>query len=104
MFDQIQSSPPPPSQRSMMVLCGGYFAIFLSGMAIAFFRWLHWFHWFRPMSLSDEMITGVYIVGAVLSGVFLLTVKSARPESYRWRLIALLLLAVAPQLINAFLR
>ncbi|MGA2965186.1 MAG: hypothetical protein ABSD64_03170 [Terriglobales bacterium] len=85
----------------MTTITAFYFAIFLSGTIIACFRW---FGWFRPMSLHGEMIAGGYIVGLVVSGIFLLTAKSARPESYQWRMIALLLLVSVPQLIDAFLQ
>jgi hypothetical protein len=106
MFDEIPSSSPSPplSQRFMTIITAICFATFLSGTIIACFRWFGWFGYPRPMSLHGEMIAGGYIVGVVLSGVFLLTAKSARPESYRWRMLALGLLAVAPSLIADFLQ
>jgi len=43
------------------------------------------------MSLTRKIITAEYIVGGVLSAVFLLTAKSATPESNQKRMWALLI-------------
>jgi hypothetical protein len=43
------------------------------------------------MSLNGKIITAAYIVGSVLSAVFLLTAKSVTPESNQKRMWALII-------------
>ncbi len=85
MFQEIPFPPAPPSQRLSVVAFGVYFASFLIGSVIV------WFRWFGPMSFIRWLIVGEFIVGGVLSGLFLLIAKSTTPDSNRKRMIGLFL-------------
>ena len=88
----------PPSQRTAVVTFGIFLAVFLISSAIA------WFRWSGPMSLSRKITVGEFIVGGVLSGVFLLTAKSTSAEGNQKRMWALFLAVWLPQLIVDVLR
>jgi hypothetical protein len=98
MFEEILSPPTPRSQRTAMAGFGVFFAFFVITSAIA------WFRWSGPMSISRKITVAQFIVGGVLSGVFLLTAKSTSPESNRKRMIGLLLVFFAFQFIKDVLR
>jgi hypothetical protein len=98
MFEEIPSPPAQPSQRTAIVTFGVFLAVFLIGSAIA------WFRWSGPMSLSRKITVGEFIVGGVLSGVFLLTAKSTSAEGNQKRMWALFLAVWLPQLIVDVLR
>jgi hypothetical protein len=98
MFEEIPSPPAPPSQRTAIATFGSFLAVFLIGSAIA------WFRWSGPMSLSRKITVGQFIVGGVLSGVFLLTAKSTSAEGNQKRMWALFLAVWLPQLIVDVLR
>jgi hypothetical protein len=98
MFEEIPSPPPPPSQRAMIAFFGFSFALFLSGAAIA------WIRWSGPLSLIRRISAGEFIVGCVLSGVFLLTAKSGTPEGNRKRMLTLFLVMMVYQMIIDVLR
>jgi hypothetical protein len=98
MFEEIPSPPAPPSQRTAIVSFGIFFATFVIGLAIA------WFRWSGPMSLSRKITVGEFIVGGALSSVFLLTAKSTSPEGNRKRMWALFLAVCLLQLIVDVLR
>jgi len=98
MFEEIPSPPAPPSQRTAISSFGIFLAFFLVGSAIA------WFRWSGPMSLSRKITVGEFIVGGVLSGVFLLTAKSTSPEGNQKRIRALFLAVLLLQLIVDVLR
>jgi hypothetical protein len=98
MFEEIPSPPAPPSQRTTIVSFGMMFAIFLIGSAIA------WFRWSGPLSLGRKITAGDFLVGGVLSGVFLLTAKSTSPEGNQKRMWALFFAVWLPQLIVDVLR
>jgi hypothetical protein len=67
-------------------------ASFLGGLVLDRFLWS------GPASLDRKLITGEYIVGGVLSAVFLLTAKSATPESNQKRMWAIFLTVLLVQL------
>lgn len=98
MFEEIPSPAPPPSQRVTIAGFGIFFAICVVALIIA------WFLWSGPMSIGRKISAGELIVGAVLSGVCLLTAKSATPTSNRKRLFGLYLILWVPQLIIDLLR
>ena len=98
MFEEIPSPPVPPSQRTAVVTFGIFLAVFLISPAIA------WFRWSGPMSLSRKITVGEFIVGGVLSGIFLLTAKSTSAEGNQKRMWALFLAVWLPQLIVDVLR
>jgi hypothetical protein len=98
MFEEIPSPPPPPSQRTAITVFGVSLASFLSGAAIV------WIRWSGPLSLSHKITAGEFIVGCVLSGVFLLTAKSATPEGNRKRMWALFFVVFVFQLIDTLFR
>ncbi|MGC2449711.1 MAG: hypothetical protein WA477_18845 [Candidatus Sulfotelmatobacter sp.] len=98
MFEEISSPPAPPSQRTAIVTFGIFLAVFLIGSAIA------WFRWSGPMSLSRKITVGEFIVGGMLSGVFLLTAKSTSAEGNQKRMWALFFAVWLPQLIVDVLR
>jgi hypothetical protein len=77
---------------------GVFLAVFMVGSAIA------WFRWPRPMSLNRKITVGEFIVGGVLSGVFLLTAKSTSPEGNQKRIHALFLAVLLLQIIGDVLR
>ena len=85
MFEEIPPRPAPPSHRLMIVGFSIFCASFLGGLVLDRFLWS------GPMSLTRKIITAEYIVGGVLSAVFLLTEKSATPESNQKRMWALLI-------------
>jgi hypothetical protein len=98
MFEEIPAPAPPPSQR---ITIAGFGILFVTCVIASVFAW---FHWSGPMSLSRKIGAGEFIVGGVLSGVFLLTAKSATPESNQKRLFGLYVLLWLPQLIVDLLR
>ena len=77
---------------------GLFLVVFLIGSAIA------WFRWSGSMSLIRKITVGEFIVGGVLSGVFLLTAKSTSAEGNQKRMWALFLAIWLPQLIVDVLR
>lgn len=83
MFEEIPSPPAPPSERRAVRAFAVIFVSFLIGSLIAWFRWSG-----HPLSVGRKIATGEFIVGLVISGVFLLTAKSATPEDNRKRLWA----------------
>jgi hypothetical protein len=58
-----------------------------------------WLRWSGSMSLVRKIHAGQFIVGGVLSGVFLLRVRFATPKTNRNRLFALFLVLWLPQTI-----
>ena len=91
MFDEIPPRPAPPSYRITIVGFSLFFVAFLCGLV------LDWFLWSGPMSLNRKLITGEYIVGGVLSAVFLLTAKSTTPEGNQKRMWATFLAVLLVQ-------
>jgi hypothetical protein len=93
MFEEIPSPPAPPTQRRAIQAFAVIFASFFVGSAIAWFRWSH------PLSVVRRIVTAEFILGLVVSGVCLLTVKSATPEDNRRRLWACFWAIMLTQLI-----
>jgi hypothetical protein len=93
MFDEIPPRPAPPSHRLTIVVFSIFFASFLAGLV------LDWFLWSGPMSLTRKTITAGYIVGSVLSAVFLLTAESVTPESNQKRMWALVIAISIAQVV-----
>ena len=58
-----------------------YFVLFLVGSAIAWFRW----SW-NPLSIIRKIDSGSFVLCSLISGVFLLTAKSAPPRTNQERL------------------
>jgi hypothetical protein len=81
MFEEIPTRPAPPTQKTARRAFAISFASFLIASVFAWFRWAG-----HPLSLTREMATAEFILGSMLSGVFLLTAKSAAPEDNRKRL------------------
>jgi heme/copper-type cytochrome/quinol oxidase subunit 3 len=98
MFEEIPAPPAPPSQRSAIVIFSISFAMFLVALAIA------WFRWSGPMSLSQKITVGEFIVGGVLSGVFLLTAKSTSREGNQKRMWTLFIATWILQLVVDVIR
>jgi hypothetical protein len=98
VFEEIPSRPVPPGQRTAVVTFGISLAVFLISSAIA------WFRWSGPMSLIRKITVGEFIVGGVLSALFLLTAKSTSAEGNQKRTWALFLAVWLPQLIIDVLR
>jgi hypothetical protein len=93
MFQEIPSRPAPPSPRLAIAFFGGSFLCFLLGSAII------WVRWSGPMSLIRKIIVAQFIVGGILSAVFLLTAKSVSPEVNRKRLLGLCIAVWAFQFV-----
>src|ERR1039457_155966 len=83
MFEEIPSLPAPPSQQRAIRAFAIIFASFFIGSVIAWFRWSG-----HPLSVTRKIATGEFILGLVVSGVCLLTAKSATLEDNRKRLWA----------------
>jgi hypothetical protein len=75
------------------------FAIFLVGSAIAWFRWSGY-----PLSVGRNVSLGEFLLGALISGVFLSIANFATPEANRKRLFGLLTTIMLVQLIFNVLR
>ena len=74
-------------------------AFFLAASAIAWFRWSG-----HPLSVGRKISLGEFVLGSLISGVFLLTAKSATPKANRKRLWLLLIAMLLVQLIFDVLR
>ena len=94
MFEEIPAPVSPPSQRTTIAAFG---VLFFATCVIASI--IAWFRWSGPMSLGRKISAGEFIVGVILSGVFLLTAKSATPERNQKRLWGLFLAIWILQLI-----
>ena len=70
-----------------------YFAICLAVAVVA------WFRWHTPLPLRREIALAEVIIGGVLSGSFLLNVKSASPQANRTRMIVLITVVLALQFV-----
>jgi uncharacterized membrane protein YtjA (UPF0391 family) len=75
------------------------FAVFLVSSAIAWFRWSG-----HPLSVSRKISLGEFVLGSLISGVFLFTAKSATPKGNQKRLWVLLIIMLLVQLILDVLR
>lgn len=98
MFEEIPSPLPPLSQRGAIAFFGAFFALFLSLAVIA------WIRWSGPLSLIRKIDVAEFVVGCLLSGVFLLTAKSATPEGNRKRMAVLFFVFFVFQLIDILFR
>ena len=58
----------------------------------------------HPLSVSRKISLGEFVLGSLISGVFLLTAKSATPKSNQQRLWGLLITVMLVQLILDVLR
>jgi hypothetical protein len=68
-----------------------YVALFLVGSVIAWFRWPG-----NPLSVIRKIESGSFVLGSLISGVFLLTAKSAHPRTNQdrfWVLFSTMMLA-----------
>jgi hypothetical protein len=92
MFDESPSPAAPLTRWTTIAAFGAFLAIFLIGLI------MDWFLWSGPMSLNRRIITGEYVVGAVLSVAFLLTAKSTTPENNRRRIWAVFFATMLVQL------
>jgi hypothetical protein len=63
-----------------------------------------WARWSRPLSLLRKVEAAEFVLCGVLSGVFLLTAKTASPEANRKRVSILIFAFLIPQLIIAVIR
>ena len=99
MFEEIPSLPAQLDQGQVIFYFRLCFAIFLVCSAIVWFRWSGY-----PLSVSRKVSLGEFLLGALLSGVFLSIAKSATPEANRKRLFGLLTTIMLVQLILDVLR
>jgi formate hydrogenlyase subunit 4 len=100
VFDEIPSRRREPlSQGQAIFYLAAYFAVFLVGSAIAWFRWSGY-----PLSVSRKISLGEFVLGSLISGVFLLTAKSATPQTNQKRLWVLVIAMLLVQLILDVLR
>jgi len=98
MFEEIPARPQPPSEPVAVTFFGVSFALFLGLAAIT------WIRWSSLLSLMRKFSVGECILCGGLSGVFLLTAKSASPESNRKRMAALYFIFLAFQIVEDLLR
>jgi hypothetical protein len=100
MFEEIPPARPAatPSPRTAIAVFGGYFALCLIGLAFV------WLRRSTPMSLRAQIAVGQYLVGGVLSGAFLLRVKSVSPEGNGKRMTILVFVVLALQVVNSVLQ
>jgi hypothetical protein len=100
VFDEIPSRRREPlSQGQAIFFLAAFFALFLVSSAGAWFRWSGY-----PLSVSHKISLGEFALGSLISGVFLLTAKSATPKGNQKRLWGLLITMMLVQLILDVLR
>jgi len=84
VFDEI---PPPREPELSQQKAVFYFAVlFVFYFATSVILWMCLGH---PLSVGDKIALGNIVLGSLLSGVFLLTAKSATPQDNRSRLLVL---------------
>jgi hypothetical protein len=76
VFDEISPRRAPLSQQFYMFYFAAYVALFLVGSAIAWFCWSG-----NPLSVIRKIESGSFVLGSLISGVFLSTAKSAHPRT-----------------------
>ena len=80
VFDEIPPRRAPRSQRFYIFNFAGFFAV-----DAVFSMIIWWFRWPHPLSLSDKIAIRSFALCSLISGVFLLTAKSA-PRTNQERL------------------
>jgi hypothetical protein len=101
MFEEIPSpspSPSSPSRRQALAILGIMFTFFLGASVVA------WIRWSRPLSPIHKFIAAEFIVGIGLSGILLLTARTATPENNRKRIEAFFFFLLAFQVITDVLQ
>jgi hypothetical protein len=81
VFDEIPPRQAPRSQRFYIFNFAAFFAV-----DAVFSMIIWWFRWPHPLSLSDKIAIGSFALYSLISGVFLLTAKSAAPRTNQGRL------------------
>jgi hypothetical protein len=99
VFEEIPSRPAKLDQGQVIFYFRLCFGVFLVGSAIAWFRWSEY-----PLWVARKVSLGEFLLGALISGVFLSIAKSATPEANRKRLFGLLTTIILVQLIFDVLR
>jgi len=84
VFEEIPPRQAPRSQRFYIFNFAVYFALFLIGSAIAWFCWSG-----NPLSVFRKIDSGIFVLCSLVSGVFLLTARSAHPRTNQERFWAL---------------
>jgi hypothetical protein len=73
-----------------------YVALFLVGSAVAWFCWSG-----NPLSVIRKIESGSFVLGSLISGVFLLTAKSAHPRTNQERFWVLCnAMMIAPMILG----
>lgn len=73
-----------------------YVALFLVGSAIAWFCWSG-----NPLSVIRKIESGSFVLGSLISGVFLLAAKSAHPRTNQERFWVLFnAMMIAPMILG----
>lgn len=96
MFEEI---PPPrpasaPSSRTAIAIFSGYFALCLVGLVVV------WLRRSTPVSLRAQWATGEFLLGSVLSALFLLKAKSVSPEANGKRISILVWVVLLLQVVS----
>jgi hypothetical protein len=82
VFDEIPARRRETLSLGQAIFWFAYWvALFVVSSAIAWFRWSE-----NPLSVIRKIHLGVFVLGSLISGVFLFTAKSATPETNRKRL------------------
>jgi len=76
MFEQVPSPPAVTDPRRATRAFAFLFPAFLASLVIASFRWLG-----HTWSLGRKIAMAEFILGMVVSGLFLLTAKSVTPQN-----------------------
>ena len=80
VFEEIPPRQPPRSQRFYIFNFAVFFAFFLVGSAIAWFCWSG-----NPVSVIRKIDSAILVLCSLISGVFLLTAKTAHPRTNQER-------------------
>jgi hypothetical protein len=96
VFDEIPTRRAPRSQQFYMFHFAAYVVLFLVGSAIA---WLCWSG--NPQSVIRKIESGSFVLGSLISGVFLLTAQSATPVTNQERFWVLFnTMMIAPMILG----
>lgn len=99
MFDELPARRKPLDEGDYIFYFRLTFALFLVASAISWFLWSR-----HPLSASRKISLGEFVLGSLISGLFLLTAKSATPKGNQKRLWGLLITVMLVQLFLGVLR
>jgi hypothetical protein len=99
VFDELPSRGEPLDEGDYIFYFRLTFAFLLVAAAISWFLWSRY-----PLSVSRKISLGEFVLGSLISALFLLTAKSATPKGNQKRLWGLLITVMLVQLFLDVLR